>query len=521
MASAKDVQAQWKAPAGDEQLVLWPEAGALLAQTRENHQRLSAAAGVMIQNLPLSQLRRDQRLWLGHGDDRPLIATGHQVELHHPGVWAKDVLINALAARLEGEAYHFAVDTDAPRHLHLRWPGASWPITDDPRLATAYWAGALGAPTEAHLAHLSREIAGAAAAWDFRPMALDYLQNLRRLVPQSDNLIWVLVAASHELDRQLGLRQHAALVSPMLLSPGYLAFVHHILARADSFMAVYNAVLNEYRQEMGISNPGRPWPNLRCEAGACEAPFWLDCLESGQRRRAMVLRAEGRWVLRPNQAQFELDPSADGYEAARSLGRFLQQNNLRLSPRALTLTAFIRLLVADQFVHGIGGGRYDLITDRVINSWFGMQAPAFSVTTATLLFPSAAGQAKVDVRRIHEEGRRLRHQWFSQDKRRLARRIAKLPPNSEERRRLFYQMHHELDRVVRSPEYQAWQQRFAQARRAVEHQEQIFDRELFYGLQPESRLLGLIERYRSAVTSPSAGCGRRPDPGAAAGPRLC
>ena len=105
MALATEPHAQWKAPAEDGGIILWPQADALLAQTRENHERLSAADGVLIQNLPLSELRRRQRQWMGHDDHRPLIATGHQIELLHPGVWAKDVLIDALARRLEGDAY--------------------------------------------------------------------------------------------------------------------------------------------------------------------------------------------------------------------------------------------------------------------------------------------------------------------------------------------------------------------------------------------------------------------------------
>jgi hypothetical protein len=44
-------------------------------------------------------------------------------------VWVKDALINSIATKLNGAAYHVAVDTDAPKHLHLRWPGESIPIT--------------------------------------------------------------------------------------------------------------------------------------------------------------------------------------------------------------------------------------------------------------------------------------------------------------------------------------------------------------------------------------------------------
>ena len=34
----------------------------------------------------------------------------------------KNALIDAVATKLVGQALHFAVDTDAPKHLALRWP---------------------------------------------------------------------------------------------------------------------------------------------------------------------------------------------------------------------------------------------------------------------------------------------------------------------------------------------------------------------------------------------------------------
>src|SRR4051812_34552595 len=94
--------ADWKAPDEDGQLLVWPEPADLLRETRENHKRL-AASQIPIQNVPLNELRRRQREFMGHGDaDRPLVATGHQTELYHPGVWVKDALSNAVARAVGG-----------------------------------------------------------------------------------------------------------------------------------------------------------------------------------------------------------------------------------------------------------------------------------------------------------------------------------------------------------------------------------------------------------------------------------
>src|SRR4051812_49344719 len=69
----------WKAPAEDGTLLIWPEPTELLRDTRENQRRLSAANNILIQNVPLPEVRKRQREWLGHRDDaQPIVATGHQ-----------------------------------------------------------------------------------------------------------------------------------------------------------------------------------------------------------------------------------------------------------------------------------------------------------------------------------------------------------------------------------------------------------------------------------------------------------
>ncbi len=473
---------QWKAPAEDGGILLWPDAHRLIAQTRSNHKQLKGSDSVRIQGVPLPELRQQMRRWIGHEENVPLVATGHQIELYHPGVWAKNALINQLAKWVAGSACHFAVDTDAPKHLQLRWPGVSRCITDDPRCMAADWAALLVAPSVTYLESLRMELAQAAKPWAFTPMAEVVLSGMTRLGAESRNLTWVLTGAMHRLDRELGLGHSAVLASPMWLTPAYLMLVYHILARADSFAAVYNAVLDGYRQENRIGHPGRPWPNLRREADGCEAPFWLDRLNERRRERAMLARRGNRWAL-------------GGGAAADRLSRFLNDCGARLSPRAMTLMVFLRLLVVDQFVHGIGGGRYDQVTDRVIGRWFGMQPPAFSVTTATLLFPGAAGQARVDLLAMVQEGRRIRHGWSDREKRSLSERIGVLPRNSSQRRELFQAMHERLELNWRSNEYRQWQGRMAQARRQIEREKVTFDRELFYAIQPRERLEWLISKY--------------------------
>ena len=339
----------------DGAVLLWPAAGELLADAERNHKLLSNT-GTLIQGVPLRDLRRRLRTWIGHADDAKLLfATGHQTELHHPGVWAKNALIDAAANRTGGAAYHVAVDTDEPKHLRLRWPGfAGESITDDDAAGDVPWTSSLAPPSPAHVAKLHDALSSASAAWGYQPLALDFLDSLRRLALETTDLASALTNASHALDWSLGLRHHALTASPLFTSEPYLTFVYHLMARAGAFAGDYNAALDDYRAEHRIKTPGRPMPNLRAEPEYCEAPFWLDDLSELTRARVHVVRRLGTWQLTAAAAgePFTFEPEADAEQGVAALRDWLRANNVRLSPRALTLTMFLRLMLADQLRTG-------------------------------------------------------------------------------------------------------------------------------------------------------------------------
>jgi hypothetical protein len=487
---------RWKAPSEDGQLLIWPEGEQLLADTRENGRRLAGSDAARVQNVPLPEVRRRLREWLGHEDGKPLIATGHQSELHHPGVWAKNALMDAVAAKVGGRAVHFAVDTDEPKHLELRWPGGSVPLTDDPASHRAAWSGLVRPPTPVHVREVENAFSEAAAAWSFKPLVREFLSGLAKRSVEASNLPVALSDSLHQLDWGLGLRYDAMIVSPICQSEPYLLFVHHVLARAGEFAAHYNDALARYRRMNKIKDAGRPMPDLKVSGEGCEVPFWLDSLGEGTRSRAAVAPIEGLWALRVGDEAFRFDATIDGWEAAGALLRWLGRRGLRLSPRALTLTCVLRLLVADQFVHGIGGGQYDRVLDVLIADHFGIEPPRFSVTTATLYFPEAVGQPRACLPCIVREGHRLRHSVLGAEKMRLVERIAALPRGSSERSSLFYRMHERLGEAGKSEPIREWEQRLREAEERVQVERVLFDRELFYAIQPRERLEGVIDRYR-------------------------
>jgi hypothetical protein len=502
MAAAVPTYPDWKAPAEDGAIVTWPAPRELLDHTIENQKRLSACDDVRVQNVPLAEVRRRTRAWLGHDDATPLIADGHQTELYHPGVWVKTVLANAAALKLGGSALHLAVDTDAPKHLNLKYPGSSEPITDDDQIGKVHWSGLLSGPTPAHLASLQQKLSATKYATD--SMVEPFLASLRRQSIEQPNLATALTQACHEIDWELGLRHHAILASPMWESEGFLLFAHHVIAHAADFARAYNAALAVYRREQKVKSPSRPMPDLATFEESIELPFWIDELSTGGRTRPSTFVCDdcnGQFLVTlPNGEEFLFDRAADGFEAAAKLRDWLRRNQLRLSPRALTLTMFVRLFVADQFIHGIGGGHYDQVTDRIIASHFGITPPHFAVTTATMYLPEAAQRSRVCVPCVVTEGHRLKHSLLGDKKREYLDRIAAAPRCSPQRYQAFAEMHRAMSVAVRStPTMATWQEKLRETRQREAEEAVLFDRELFYCLQPAQRLEQMIARYRESL----------------------
>src|SRR5690606_39109285 len=113
--------------------------------------------------------------------------------------------------------------------------------------------------------------------------------------------------------------------------------------------------------------PGQPLPRPGGDGRGCRDPL----LVPGGRRRRVGPPAGGgaadggsRLELRAlppsGTAETLIEvPADDPLEGARQLGRA----QLPFRPKAIPMTLFVRLVVADLFIHGTGGARYETIGD--------------------------------------------------------------------------------------------------------------------------------------------------------------
>jgi hypothetical protein len=462
--------------------IVWPDVGLEIPQTspaaaalppvtrwlelaRQNREILDAAA-VELAGVPLGTLRRAARLEAlalaadytrrlgiatGSGSAGLLLATGHQPVFVHPGVWIKYLALSRVVPA-GGLGLNIVVDSDAADEVVVDVPH------DDGRLRRTRVPLARGgpntpfealpAPTDDDWRRLAAAVDAHLATLGDGPIA-EAWRRTRALLPVRS---WGgLAGAITALRRQLeGPRPYVDLpVSVMSGMGAFRRFAWAIMRDAERFAEIHNACLDAYREHYGIRTAAQPFPDLAIEAERVEVPFWY---VADRQRWPVFVERDGRAVIADHQVVGRLpdDPDEPAFSA------------MPLRPRALTLTAFVRLVICDLFIHGAGGGRYDRATDAVVRTFFGMAPPAYATATATLFLPFASGGSVAEerarlARRLldlqHNPDRFLgpdgAHRALVEEKWALIRRLEQAAALTRRERRAATQRIRELNAILR------------------------------------------------------------------------
>lgn len=387
-----------KAPAEHGAVLSIPplaDVGELLAANRSR----STIASVQLQNRSLRDLqvlaRREvidtARAYLAECDepvpeftgDRVLLA-GHQPELFHPGVWLKNFALQGLARRHNAVPLNLIVDNDAAKPALIRVPHGAQVAR------VPFDSGASDVPYEERLVHdearfatLPERVAALTADWPFRPMLHDYWRSTtRRTTP---NLGERLAASRRDVERRWGATPFEVPLSRVCATEAFAWFAVHILRELPRFHATYNAAVQGYRHRHGLRSAQHPVPDLARDGDWHEVPFWTWRTGAPRRQRLWALLTGVSIDLRAGNEALASLKGAAAAQAAQ--WRQLPAAGIKLRTRALTTTLFARLLLGDLFIHGIGGGKYDEVTDDIIREFFGGTPPGYIVLTATLLLP--------------------------------------------------------------------------------------------------------------------------------------
>ncbi len=412
-------------PAGHGEVLTEPAYATWAGHASENARMAEVWSGT-VAGLPIGELRTSARaeaieaargfsarlgvpVQTADRADALIVMTGHQPELFHPGIWVKNFLLQRVADETDAIAIDIVVDSDGFDRVELRTPclGAAvgrcaavlaesgpdgcygcTPPPDSEDVAAFRQAGTHALET-LHAPALARHFDG-------------FCDALASASAENDDLASAITVARRRYEAparttylELPLTRHVATAS-------FIRFVTHLALEAAEFAEAYNAELAAFRERTGTRSAAQPFPDLGIEDGVVELPLWL-ILEN--RRTTLRARTGDEPALMVGD-EVLVNLSRDPAEAFDRLaaGGFL------IAPKALALTMFERVFVADLFIHGVGGGRYDQVTDGVIARFLGIEPPQFVVASMTLYLPLGAHEVTdEEVSAVEQRLNRLAH----------------------------------------------------------------------------------------------------------------
>ncbi|WP_442483651.1 hypothetical protein [Aeoliella sp. SH292] len=328
------------------------------------------------------------------GADAPLILTGHQAEIYHPGVWFKNFMLSRLAREHRGVGIHLVVDTDTLHSPGIRVPTGS---PQAPRIeAVAMDRAQPRLPVEelrvddaemfaSFVARVTQAIEPLVAS----PLVREWWPSVLEALHRTDNRPGLAIAqARHELEASWGATSLELPMSACCELPSFYQFAAAILRDAPRVRETYNAALTDYRAAHGLRSEAQPMPNLAQHQGWIEAPLWVWCVNEPA-RRPLFVKQLGSSIQLSNRAGWSTTISDSSHDAVAQGLADIAARGVKIRTRALTTTLFARLVLGDLFLHGIGGAKYDEVADDLARRLWGCPPPPYLTLSATLELPVA------------------------------------------------------------------------------------------------------------------------------------
>ncbi len=403
---------------------------------------------------------------LGFVAGGPVVMSGHQAGLWHPGIVAKYAALGA--AKSLGQSAWLVADLDDNDPTKMRVPTRS----DDGVIRVEV----------IDLCESTQHQAGV-------PTGLQPSIDPTKAVPASLTEVAARLEAASRPQQSLA-EQYHEVAADMLDAIGLSRAESTVFARALNATNLFAAVLDQMSCDPAscvesynaavASNAQAGVRMLRsgADGGGWELPIWR--VAAGEPRRSVVLKSGER-----------LDPVLH-------------------APKGLLMTGMMRMAGCDLFIHGTGGGVYDTITERWLSDWLGAKLAPAVVVTATMyldcgivLTTDASAQAVIaTAHRARHDPALLGDDERARAKRRLVDAIAALDRGSNERHRLFQQLHMLLDesRSGAGDRLAELDRQAVHAHAALASREAISDRTFSFVLHPLERLQAMDTQLRAMFT---------------------
>jgi len=336
------------------------------------------------------ELRRDLSQQAGMDPAVPWIGVGHQPVFYYPGIIAKDILGGCVAEEVKGMLLHTVVDTDAAESWMLKLPPVG--LHDTCRRIP------LGDGTQTYQVYRNTRIPGSE---DLNAALAEYAPNIRTL-EDFVGFQWRLASSS------IDLAPFILYLSDLCKSSAFAHLIAWTIAPEKDFQKIHNRAAGDYRTQNRIRSRAHPVPDLVVDGALRELPFWT--FDSKNGRRPLFLEEKDGYVKFLAGGEVFLDITSQEARSGEQLHRALGRTCVQIQSRALMTSLFLKGFVYDLFIHGIGGGRYELITDAIFQNLTGEPPPMHAVASATLKFDQEKEIAlKLEKRRLTRQVRDIRY----------------------------------------------------------------------------------------------------------------
>lgn len=453
--------------------------------------------------------------------EKDIIQTGHSPAIVQPGVLIKHSLVNSIAKKINGIGINMVVDNDAGNDNCLNIPYITGPNSSVERIEYH--------PGLRNLAFEEIRYADSKQLPAFKESVLKSLYNpdMKKTFEEFMNVVIkfsvetlqfsdLFTFARHAFLTRFGINNLEVPVSHISETDSFLQFFLHITANAKSFVEIYNAKLREYRKLKKISSKANPLPDLMEEGFVIEMPFWI--WEEGKQRKSLYasIADDSRIsIISENKIveHFDFggrDRSKENMERLKALIR----NGIKIRPKAIANTMYSRMFFSDLFIHGIGGAKYDLVTDEIIRDFFGVEPPGYATISATLHPPYKPFDAsKGDVKTLKQVIKDMGHNpdRYASDKiledaemRSMVREKKELIANeshdSEERHHAFQRLK-ELNALMKeeiSPLIKEKEKEVENLEKRLTYNSIVTNREYPFCIYPEAMLQKLLSFGRTS-----------------------
>ena len=412
----------FKVPQKNKQIFLSPSEDKISSLLEEN-KKIFSRYSFKILNQPFKEVRENSRKEVVRGALRfsrkfdsniekkinpvyqYIIQSGHQPVFFHTGVWIKNIFLNELLKSPlmdKSLGLNIILDNDICKDLYFSLPTLSstgnltlekvnflssnltsnLPFEENPY------------PSEKLITKFTRDIICKLKLLESENKNIlnnfnifaRCLENSSRFCNQNykrGNLGEFLSLARRLYEQEIKPSYLEIPFSQICSSDEFLSFFLEITKNIEFFSKIYNNKLDEYRKLFKIRTQAIPSPNLLIKKNLTEVPFWI-WKEGDQRRKIFILREEEKNYLYNDSYGKIFHIEKDSLKSLSLLKTFLKEKKLKIRPKALLLTLYNRLFISDIFIHGLGGAKYDLVTDEIIREFFKVEPPHFLVASCTL-----------------------------------------------------------------------------------------------------------------------------------------